>query len=162
LSDHPDHDTEAAKALIKAILKTGGRPVTNAEKIQFMETPLLLFNGNEMVDLEEPKPPPKRGPKPKSHEKVTRYQLRAKRMNGDYHRLIRWPRSGARARVGDTQVTALVAKATKVLSIADIPENKRVSAVRRELEFRKTPCDDKAIRSALRTLGLYRKKTTLD
>jgi hypothetical protein len=162
VSDHPELDPDAALELIKAILKTGGRPLTNAEKIEFMETDHLLFNGHEMVDREPPKPPPKRGPKPNPTEKVTRYQRRAERMKGDYHRLIRLPRSGGQAREGDTQVPALVAKVAKGLPLADMPENKRVAAVRRALELDKTPCDDKAIRDALRALGFYGRKTPPD
>lgn len=163
MSDYPEHDPEAALELIKAILKTGGRPLTNAEKIEFMEADVLLFNGHEMVDREPPKPPPKRGPKPKPPEKVTRYQQRAERMKGDYHRLIRLPRAGGDARKREAQVPVDVALAAGSLNLADMPECDRVREVREWLEHNRRPQhDDKAIRNALCALGLYRSKTPPD
>lgn len=160
MDDLTDEEREALERLaldaIKAIHKTGGRPVTNAEKIEFMETPRRLFNGDELVDE---RTPGKRGPPPK---KVTRYRLLAERMRGDYHRLIRRPRSGGRARMGDTPVPAAVAPVAENLNLADLPEKARVGAVRLKLERKGLHFDDKAIRDALRALGLYRGKTTPD
>ena len=127
-----------------------------------METPRLLFNGHEVVDRDPPKPPPKRGPKPKPPEKITRYQLHAERMAGDYHRLIRLPRSGGAARKGDTPVPAAVAKVAASLALADVPERKRVAVVRGELQRNGVEFDDKAIRNALRALGLYDGETPPD
>lgn len=157
--DDRDAIEQLALDAMKSIHKTGGRTPTNQELIEFMETHRTLFNGTELMDEERPKPPPKRGPKPAPPKKVTRYELHAGRMKGHYHRLIRLPRSGADAR---REVLADVESVVEGLGLADLPEHKRVEAVKIKLDLCGKTHDDKAIRDALRTLGLYQGKTPPD
>lgn len=154
--DLTDEDREALERLaldaIKATHKTGGRALTNPEIVAFLETPRTLFNGDDMM----PKPP--RGPS----SSKTIWQHHVERMKGDFHRLIRWPRSGGRGRKGDTPAQDDIARIAGSLNLHDMPESERVWAVRLKLDLLGKPHDDKVIRDTLRTLGLYQGKTTPD
>lgn len=161
--DLTDEDREALERLELEVIKAthpkathpvGGKVLTNPELIEFMETPRTLFNGVELVDE---KPPAARGPRPK---RVTRYHLLAERMRGHYHRLIRLPRCGAGAKA--EKVLTDVEFVIEGLGLIDLPEHKRVDTVRVALDLCDRTHDDKAIREALRTLGLYQGKITPD
>lgn len=87
-----DEDREALERLAldtgKAIHATGGRTLSRAETVAFLESPPHLLNGGERL------PAGKRGARTKS----TNYDLRYERLKGHYHRLKRLPDAGAIAR----------------------------------------------------------------
>lgn len=155
MDDLSDEDREALKRLahdaIKAIHATGGRALSRAEVIAFLENPPHLLNGGERL------PAGKRG----ARTKRTYYDLRYERLKGHYHRLKRLPDAGAAARrkAGEPlrAFVLRIVKAEADLIPETTPERKLTGLVSVALQIKGHRVGEKAIRAALRQLGRIKK-----
>lgn len=132
---------------LKAIHATGGRALSRADTVAYLENPPHLLNGGERL------PAGKRG----ARTKRTHYDLRFEKFKGRYHRLKRLPDAGAAARrKAGEPLRALILR--QVESVARLipeatPERELTGRVMRALQFKRHRFDPKAVRWALRQLG---------
>ena len=79
VSDHPDHDPEAALALIRAAHREGGRCLSDREVIEFISRPIFILDGKQPVEWSG------NGRKPKKR----REEQSSERRRSLYHKLVR-------------------------------------------------------------------------
>lgn len=146
-----DDDREALERLaldaMRAIHKTGGRALSRAEAVAYLENPPHLLNGGERL------PAGKRG----ARTKRTHYCLRFEKLRGRYHRLKRLPDAGATARrkAGEPLRAFILRQVEGVARLIPdtTPPRKLTGLVLIALQLRRYRFDPKVIRGALRQLG---------
>lgn len=139
--EDPRNDEAEALRLMKELHRDGGRQLTREEIIEHITRQFWM-------GYPVPKPPGKRGPKPKR----TQYDDAYKRRKGLFHRLVRLPeariRSGNRLRTHIDDIAKTLAPR--------VPRHTLAVRVFWKLQKRHMNADIKTIRTHLKKLGYYR------